>query len=194
MLTFHINLYCPKTYYRLNHSRHIVEYTKKIIIPEPNIFNWTRTQDTNQVCNLYSCNLPTETNILYGVSFCIALSYQATESIFTGTRTQDRFFLGLWPLSCNLVETNNFGLGAVLLPLKYLHIGHIIFNTVRHIFTHDCPINFIQQSPCWEANSCLASPLLLWIPKGSSQCWRQSATDLYHKPDECSLQILNIFI
>jgi hypothetical protein len=42
-------------------------------------------------------------------------SFRATENIFTGNRTQDSFSK-LWLCSCNiLLETNNTGLGAVLL-------------------------------------------------------------------------------
>jgi hypothetical protein len=71
MFTFHNNLYCTKAYHRPDHSIHIVEHHRKIIIPKYNIFTGPRTQET---------------------------------------------FSGLWFLSCNLVfETNNFGIGAILL-------------------------------------------------------------------------------
>jgi hypothetical protein len=67
MLTFLINLYCPKTYHRPDHSIRIVEYHRKIIIiiiiiSKPNIFTETRTQDSLCVFDLSSCNLLAETN------------------------------------------------------------------------------------------------------------------------------------
>jgi hypothetical protein len=42
------------------------------------------------------------------------LSYRATEVTFAGTWTQE-IFSWLWPLYCDLVETNTFGLGTVIL-------------------------------------------------------------------------------
>jgi hypothetical protein len=47
------------------HRSRIVEYYRKII-PQPKIFNETRTQDSFRVCDLSSCNLLSETN-----KFCL---------------------------------------------------------------------------------------------------------------------------
>jgi hypothetical protein len=70
-------------------SLNIIE---KIIIPKPKIFTGTRIQDSFRVYNLCSCHLPAETNnFVLGSVLLFRLSYRSTETIFTGTRTQDRF-------------------------------------------------------------------------------------------------------
>jgi hypothetical protein len=68
-----------------------------IIIPKPNIFTETRTQDTFLVYDLNSCNL-----------------LQNPSSPRLELRTD---FRGCGLCSCNLpADTNNFGIDAVLLP------------------------------------------------------------------------------
>jgi hypothetical protein len=115
MLTFHINLYCPKAYHRPDHSIRIVEYHRKIIIinHKPKIFTEFRTQD--------SFGFVTLVVVISSPKQCcslrrsIVLSFRATETIFTGNGTQDSFS-SCDLCFCNLLfETNNFGLGAVLL-------------------------------------------------------------------------------
>jgi hypothetical protein len=100
MLTFIINLYCPKVCYRPDHSIRIVGYHRKnIIIPKPDIFTETRMQDFFFVTsvNVISSSIQT---ILFFAPFlysCIMLRFRATETIFAGNQTQDSFS-AYWPL------------------------------------------------------------------------------------------------
>jgi hypothetical protein len=72
MLTFLVNLYCPKISHRPEHYIRINEYHRKIIIiSKPNIFTETRTQGSFWVCDLSFCNLLAETNNL--VLFAVLL-------------------------------------------------------------------------------------------------------------------------
>jgi hypothetical protein len=119
MLTFLINLYCPRSYYRHYHSIRIVEYHCKIINiinPKPNIFTETRTQGSFRVCDLSSCNLLAETNnsVLCAILLlCLVSDQQKSYSTGLEPRT---VFRGCGLCFCNLIaETNNFGLGTVLL-------------------------------------------------------------------------------
>jgi hypothetical protein len=78
MLTFLMNLYCPKAYHKPDHSIRIVEYRRKNI-PKTNIFTETRTRDRFRVFDFSSCNL-----VERNKQFCslhrskIVLSFRAT--------------------------------------------------------------------------------------------------------------------
>jgi hypothetical protein len=61
---------------------------------------------TVRVCDLCSCNLLAEQCWSHLCSTII--SFQGAENIFSRFRTYDLY-------SCNMIETNNFGLGPVLL-------------------------------------------------------------------------------
>lgn len=75
----------------------------------------TRNQESFRVWNLLSCDLAAET-----IESLVRFHYEATETIFIRTHSQDKFS-GLWHLSCNLPnETHNFAIGGVLLfPLLW---------------------------------------------------------------------------
>jgi hypothetical protein len=86
-----------------------------IIIPKPNIFTGTRTQDSFRVCDLSSCNLLAETNnfVLYTILLCLVSKLLKTSSSKIEPRTVSR---GCGLCFCNvLFQTNNFGLGIVLI-------------------------------------------------------------------------------
>jgi hypothetical protein len=51
--TFHINLYCPKGFINMIIRYVSLNTTEKNIIPKPNIFTGTRTQDSFRVCSLF---------------------------------------------------------------------------------------------------------------------------------------------
>jgi hypothetical protein len=71
MLTFIISLYCLKAYHRPDHLYVLLNITEKII-PKPNIFTETRTQDSFLVCDVSSCNLLAEKKFLFFASFYCA--------------------------------------------------------------------------------------------------------------------------
>jgi hypothetical protein len=116
MFTFHINIYFPRAYHRPDHSIHIVEYHSKKLL----LLNSTSSPGLEPTTGFGFINFapffsPQKQTILYWFPSSIVLSYQSTETIFTGTRAQGRFSES-WPLSSNLLfETNNFCLCAVLL-------------------------------------------------------------------------------
>jgi hypothetical protein len=94
-------------------SLNIIE--TNMIVPKPNTFTETRTQDSLWVCNLSSHNLTAETNnFLCAVLLsCLISKLQKTSSSRLELRT---VFRGCSLCSCKLLfETNNFDLGAVLL-------------------------------------------------------------------------------
>jgi hypothetical protein len=113
MLALLISLCCPKAYHKHHHSVRIVEcHREELLFLNPT--SSPGLQPTTQFGSV------TFSPIIFSPKHCswfsstIVLSYQATQNI-NGTRTRDRF-TGLWLLRCNLlVETNNFGLCAVLL-------------------------------------------------------------------------------
>jgi hypothetical protein len=86
------------------------------IIPKPNIFIETRTQDSFRICDPSSCNIVDETNNF--VLCAVLLSFLVSElQKPTSPRIEPRTFCrGCGPHFCNLLfETNSFGLDAVLL-------------------------------------------------------------------------------
>jgi hypothetical protein len=113
-LTLHINLYFPIAGISL-----IIRYVSLNIVGKKFLFLTTspglQPRTVFGSVTFASVISPPNQTILFLFHSSIVLSYLATESKFTGTRNKDRF-PGLWPLPCNiLVETNNFGLGAILL-------------------------------------------------------------------------------
>jgi hypothetical protein len=88
------------------------------------------------------------------------LSYRPTETIFTGTRTQDRFS-GLWSVSCNLVEKHNFGLGAVFLQRLVSELQNPPSPGLK-LRTHS-GIDLSEIPSCFQG---IIMPSLVWI--GSS--------------------------
>jgi hypothetical protein len=109
MLIFLINLQCPKAYQDLiirYASLNIIE-NYYYIIHKPKIFTKTRTQSSFRVCDLSSCNILAKNTIL------LVSELQKTSSSGLEPRA---VFVGCGRCYCNLlVETNNFGLGDILL-------------------------------------------------------------------------------
>jgi hypothetical protein len=108
ILKFLINLYCLKAYHRPDNAICM----KIFIIPKPNIFTETRTQDNSWICHLSSCNLLAETN---NFVLCTILSCLVSQlpSLAIEPRT---VFQGCDLCLCNLLsEINNSVLGTVLL-------------------------------------------------------------------------------
>jgi hypothetical protein len=63
---------------------------------------------------------PLQSKVLPRCRSSVTLSFRATDMIFTRNRTQDSFFRGCGLLSCDLLETDDFGLGAILLSFLLL--------------------------------------------------------------------------
>jgi hypothetical protein len=116
MFALYTDLYCPKAFHRPDHSKRIAEYHRKQLLclnpPSPGL----EPRTFLGFVTLAPPISPPKQTILFWFRSSIVLSYRATENIFTGNRTQD-ILSRTWSLSCNLlVETNDFGLGAALLP------------------------------------------------------------------------------
>jgi hypothetical protein len=111
MLTFLINLYCPKPYHRPAHSIRIVL--------KPVIFTETRTQNTCWVCDLSSCNLLTETNNSVLCAVLISCLISELQKNFSSGFEPRTVFRGCGLCSCGLTETNNFGIGRFLYRTEF---------------------------------------------------------------------------
>jgi hypothetical protein len=84
------------------------------IIPKPNIFTGTRTQDSFRVCDLSSCILLTDMNKFYLGAIllsCLVSKPHKTSSSELKPRTVFRC-RGL--CSCNLLTETNFGFRTIL--------------------------------------------------------------------------------
>jgi hypothetical protein len=112
-----------------------------IIIPQPNIFTDTRTQDSFRVCDLSSCNLFIETNN-FGLGnvllLCVVSKIQKSLSLGFEPRTFSQSF-DLSKLSLFLVSRNKH---TKFDANRYIHSRPIS----EHIHTHPHNFNFIYIS------------------------------------------------
>lgn len=136
MLTFVINLYCPKPYHRRDNSICIIK-----IMNKPNIFIETRTQS---FCyrDLSSCVYTLQ--YICSLHRALVFTLRATEIISVGNRAQD-MFSGLRLCSCSLAETGNVVIGPVLLPCLVFALQKTSLMGVeaRHIFFFSRVLSFL---------------------------------------------------
>jgi hypothetical protein len=91
IFTFSMNLYCPKAHHRLDHSIGIVEYHRKTLLFLNSTFSPGLVPRT--VLGFVTFASPVfspQKQFCFWFRSSVALSYGATETIFTETRTQDK--------------------------------------------------------------------------------------------------------
>jgi hypothetical protein len=115
MLTFIINLYCPKTYHRPDDSIFIVKYHREKLSPNPTSSPRHEPRTVFGIVTLvHVISSPKQIILFFAPFVCRAWFPSYWNHLHWDSNPA--VFLGFGLCSCDLLaKTNNFGLGAVLL-------------------------------------------------------------------------------